>query len=457
MAEVCILGTGYVGLVTGVGLAHLGHQVVCVDIDEKKIDTLSAGRLPFYEDGLLELVQNGIYNGRLSFTTSLSKGLRKADYVFVAVATPPKESGEPDLSQLFSAVEEIAELSNGQLVVIIKSTVPVGCFKELGTILSQEELTLVCCPEFLAEGAAVQDFFHPSRTIVGADDEKVARQVVALFDGVTGPRIYCDIETAQLIKYASNSFLASRIAFINELSRMCEYFGVDVRNVESGILLDPRFGNTYLQSGIGFAGPCLPKDLAALVHTAKTVGHDAIVCKAIEAQNQQQLDHAVKQICSLVETGDKIAVFGISFKAGTSDVRNSFSVEIIKRLEARGYNVVASDPVANDYAADYLKQLGIQVMENPWSTARGSAAQIFLTGWPQYRALDMNRLFKVVKSPRIFDGPGIFDQKVVEEIGFQYLGIGRVGTSRRLVIVEKKNKFTEMAVGGVKRVKYFVV
>lgn len=439
MKRICMVGTGYVGLVTGAGLAKLGHHVTCVDIDPKRIQGLLNGHIPFFEKDLPQLVHDGVYADRLHFTTSLKEGLEEARYVIIAVATPQAISGEPDMSQVYAVLDQIPALAPHSLKIIVKSTVPVACFKELHTRLGriktpEKKFDLVSCPEFLAEGTAVFDFFNPTRTIVGATSEAIAREVGALFEGVSGPRIYTGAETAQIIKYASNSFLASRIAFINEIARICELFSVDVHQVERVMLLDPRFGKGYLTAGIGFGGACLPKDLAALIHTARTAGYEPLVCNSIALQNEQQIEHVVNHICTLAQPGNTVAIFGISFKAGTSDVRNSLAVKIATMLTEKDRLVVVNDPQALDFARPLLEKRGITCCENPWQTASGSDVQAFLTAWPEYKQMDLKRLSQTVRKPQIFDGSGLFDPVQVQKEGFAYVGIGRVGVAQCIVI-----------------------
>ncbi|MBU2214259.1 UDP-glucose/GDP-mannose dehydrogenase family protein [Patescibacteria group bacterium] len=437
--NICMVGTGYVGLVTGAGLAKLGHTVTCVDIDAEKITGLQEGQIPFYEEDLPKLVSDGIYAGRLRFTTNLEEGTSNAQFVFVAVATPQSKDGEPDLSQLFTAVDDLSNLIMEGTTIVVKSTVPIGCFDDLNATIQSKGLDpshyeLVACPEFLAEGSAVHDFFHPTRTIVGAECEKAARKVIALFDGVSGPRVITNIATAQMIKYASNSFLASRIAFINNVALLAEQHGVDIHHVEQGMLLDARFGNSYLRAGIGYGGPCLSKDLAALIHTAKIAGIEAIALSSIAAQNSQQLQHTINMLCDLATKGETVAIFGLSFKQGTSDVRSSLSLKIIHALTERGRLVVATDPEAIEYARPLLEIDGVTIKENPWHAAAGSHVQAFLANWSQYQQLDLGLLHDTVARPCIFDGPGLFDPTMVAEAGFSYRGIGRIDPNRLMIV-----------------------
>jgi len=438
---VCIVGTGYVGLVTGAGLAKLGHSVMCVDNNHAKIDGLKHGVMPFFEADLVGLVQEGVYEGRLDFTTSFDDGIRDAQFVIVAVATPQMSSGDPDLSQLKVVITDLRQIAKQHLTVIVKSTVPIGAFKMIREMLKtqtagQSSLALVACPEFLVEGTAVWDFFHPTRTIFGADTEQEARNVGVLFESIPGPRIYTTVETAVLIKYASNSFLASRIAFINEIAQIAERHGVDVHDVSRGILLDERFGKGYLTAGMGFGGACLPKDLAALTYTALQAGIlHPILCEAITHQNSVQFTHSIELIESVLKGGNRrITVFGVSFKAGTSDVRSSIPVRVAKTLRDRGHTVIVTDPAALDFAHEELTNLGLICEANPWVAAKDSEAQLFLTGWPEYRLLDLRRLKQVVTRAAIFDGPGVLDPDSVRSAGFTYVGVGRINSSGHMRI-----------------------
>lgn len=440
--RICIVGSGYVGLVTGAGLAKLGHTVVCVDINEAKIDNLRRGKISFYEQDLPQLVQEGISEERLLFTTDLAEGLRHTRYVIMAVDTPRGEEGGPDLTQVFQVVDQLGGLISEPIILIVKSTVPIGVFDKISARLAAHELQegrdyeLVSCPEFLAEGSAVKDFFHPTRTVVGARERGIAREVANLFYLVTGPRVFTDPKTAQLIKYASNSLLASRVAFINEIARVCEEVGVDVHDVARGVLLDARFGHGYLRAGIGFGGPCLPKDLAALAHTARQSGHTPVVCEAIALQNADQIRHTVERIASLLPQGGKAAVLGLAFKPGTSDVRNALSVPIVEGLVEKGFAVTATDPWAVGEVSSTLEASGVRCVDSVAEAVRGSDVQVFLTPWPEYVKLDFHELRGLVAAPSVFDGPGMFDPETVIQAGFQYSGIGRLNVRPNLAIEE---------------------
>jgi len=427
MSKVCMVGTGYVGVVTGAGLASIGHDVVGVDIVEEKIKKLQRGRAPFHERGLNELLRKGIRENRLHFTTKIQEGLRGCKYAIVAVPTPANRDGSPDLKFVYSVLDDIAKHAHNGLRIIVKSTVPVGCFADLRKRLKEHGKTyeLVSNPEFLAEGTAVKDFLEPSRTIVGARTRPIARSVDRLYKDIPGPHMLTTPETAQFIKYVSNVMLALRVSFINLIAVLCERFpGVDVLEVSKGVLMDPRAGKGYLLPGVGYSGACLPKDLEALIYSALQVGVDIGFLRAIHTQNTQQLHRVVGKICKMVPRGGKVAAFGLAFKAGTSDVRYSRPMEIIRELAVRDRIVVGTDPVAvNDEARRELP--GIELTRDPYKAAAVADCIAILTGWPQYSHMRLSRLAQVVASKQLFDGPGIFDPRKVIAAGFSYSGIGR--------------------------------
>lgn len=429
--QICVVGAGHVGLVTAAGLAKLGHRVTCVDISLQLIALLGEGIIPFHEAGLPELVAEGLHDGRLTFTCSLVDALEHAKYVFVAVATPRGRDSAPDLSQIHQVLTDLAEALRQPAIIIIKSSVPPQLFPELRDLLERRlvegrDFELVFCPEFLAEGSAVRDFFHPARTIVGAEREQTAHRVGRLFADIGGKTIYTTPASAALMKFASNAFLASRVAFINEIAALCERLSVDVQHVSEALLLDPRLGDGYLDAGIGFSGPCLSKDLSALCHSGAVAGERMPLCDAIARQNDEHLQRIVGILTVMCPAGGTITIFGLSFKAGTSDVRNSRSMELIGALAAKGYTVVATDPEALEPASAVLGDLDISLIRDPIEAARGSDLQAFMVPWPVYQTIDLARVRGVVRVPRIFDGPRVFSLGQAQSFGFEYRGIGRV-------------------------------
>ena len=426
--DVSIFGAGYVGLVTGCGLARLGHRVTLFDVDHAKIAQLQTGQAPFYEPGLADLLVEGISAGKLIFTTDKTAAIVNHRYIFIAVPTPMTPGGEANLSHLYGAVADIAAAAREETLVIVKSTIPVGSFSDLSKRFlggDGELIKLVSNPEFVAEGNAVTDFFKPFRTVIGATREDIAREVGALFAGLPGKFIYTDPNTAQMIKYGSNALLATRVAFINELSQICERLGADIADVSRALLMDPRLGSGYLSAGIGFAGPCLPKDIAALQATATSVGLKVPLISSVLAQNASHLAAVTRRITELLDGGGVVAVFGTSFKPNTDDVRNSFCIPIIEALAGIAGVVKVTDPRSLEGAKTLVTRPNIRFYSNPHECAEGSDMQVFLTPWPGYKALDLKQLKNVVRRPFIFDAMQTIDFASARAVGFQYEGIGR--------------------------------
>jgi UDPglucose 6-dehydrogenase len=427
--DVSIFGAGYVGLVTGCGLAKLGHRVTLFDVDHAKIARLQSGEPPFYEPGLADLLVEGISAGKLIFTTDKIAAIVNHRYIFIAVPTPMTASGEANLSYLHQAVADITSAATAETLVIVKSTIPVGSFNELSRRFLNGDgalVQLVSNPEFVAEGNAVTDFFKPFRTVIGAAREEVAREVGALFSGLPGHFIYTDPNTAQMIKYGSNALLATRVAFINELSQICERLGADIADVSRAMLMDPRLGSGYLNAGIGFAGPCLPKDIAALQATATAVGLKVPLISSVFAQNVSHLAAVTQRLTKLLSKSGVVAVFGTSFKPNTDDVRNSFCIPIIEALAGAAGVVKVTDPRSLQGAKALLSASNIHYYSNPLDCAAGSDMQVFLTPWNGYKALDLGQLKKVVRLPFIFDAMQTIGFAQARAVGFRYEGIGRL-------------------------------
>ncbi len=423
-----IFGAGYVGLVTGCGLAKLGHRVTIFDVNAEKIAKLKNGQCPFYEPGLADLLVEGISAGKLLFTNEASDAIANHRYIFVAVPTPMMPSGEADLSYLRKAISDISSKVHDETIVIVKSTIPVGSFSQLSQYLSPSEsalVKLVSNPEFVAEGNAVTDFFRPFRTVIGAAEESTAREVGRLFHGLPGKFIYTDPNTAQMIKYGSNALLAARVAYINELSQICEQLGVDITDVSRALLMDPRLGSGYLNAGIGFAGPCLPKDIAALRATATSVGLDVPLIGSVSSQNSTHLAKVTRRIAGLLSSGGVASVFGLSFKPNTDDVRNSFCLSIVQALAETAEIVKVTDPRCLEGAQGLLHGKNVHFFSDPLECAAGSDLQVFLTPWPGYKALDLHRLRQLVRRPHIFDAMQTIDFRAARAVGFSYEGIGR--------------------------------
>ena len=425
---VSMFGAGYVGLVTGCGLARLGHRVTIFDIDAAKIAKLRDGQCPFYEPGLSDLLVEGISAGKLLFTAEPAQAVADHRYIFVAVPTPMMPSGGADLSHLHEALGEITSRARAETLVVVKSTIPVGSFAQLSQRFSKRErglVHLVSNPEFVAEGNAVGDFFKPFRTVIGADREGLAREVGSLFAGLPGRFIYTDPNTAQMIKYGSNALLATRVAFINELAQVSERLGVDIADVSRAILMDPRLGSGYLNAGIGFAGPCLPKDIAALEATATDAGLTVPLITSVSEQNNAHLATVIRRIETLLSGGSVAAVFGLSFKPNTDDVRNSFSLQVVRALARSADVVKVTDPRSLEGARELLAEDNVAFFADPLLCATGSDLQVFLTPWPGYKALDLRQLRALVRRPLIFDAMQTVDTQAARAQGFTYEGVGR--------------------------------
>lgn len=428
---IAIIGTGFVGLTTGAGLSELGNKVICVDIDERKINSLSNGYVPIYEEGLSELVERNKKLARLTFTTDITEAVRLSDIIFICVGTPSKENGEVDLSQVISAVEGISTSLNSYKIIAIKSTVPVGTLELIESILSKEnklkgrDYDLAVVPEFLREGKAVYDFFNPTRIVIGAEKEDVSKILAEIFLPLNAPVVYTTPITAQLIKYASNAFLAARISFINEIANICDHIGINVKDVIEGMKYDKRIGGHYLSPGIGFGGPCLIKDLNGLIKMAENYGYQPNYLKSILEKNDHQVSYILGKLKRLLGSfnGDTyIGVLGLTFKPDTNDVRNSLSIKIIREIRTSGAKVKAYDPKGLEEAKKYIS--GILFCDNLYETADNSNALLILTAWNEFKEMDLERIRYSMKSPIIIDGVNVLDPVKVRQFGFIYEGVG---------------------------------
>lgn len=425
MANICVIGTGYVGLSCGSCLSSLGHSVICVDIDQVKVDMLNSGQIPIMEAGLDEIVQRGIANETLSFTTDLSQGLKFAEFVFLCLATPQSEDGSADLSILMSAVEAISPLVKFGAVVITKSTVPIGTFIEVERVLNRTDVSVASNPEFVREGSAVYDFLHPDRIVIGSGDAEVAHRVATIFNALDSPLLITDSASAEAIKHASNSFLAVKLSYINAIAIICELYGADVLDVARGIGLDSRIGSGFLTPGPGWGGSCFPKDTSALLHMAHTIGYEFAILREAIAVNQAVQDRIVEKVCNSITgniRGKKIAVWGLTFKANTDDVRDSPSVKIVSRLMALGANVSCYDPA--------LKIIPLSIDQAHLAiSAEDSCVKaellIVLTEWPQFAMVQPNQISPKMASKQIIDCRNILDKHQWIDAGFSYQGLGR--------------------------------
>jgi UDPglucose 6-dehydrogenase len=431
--HIAVIGTGYVGLVTGACFAEFGVDVTCVDIDADKIARLSAGEMPIYEPGLEQLVTKDMQSGRLRFTTDIKQAVEQALVIFLAVGTPPKSDGSPDLSFVEAAATSVAEDMNGYKVIVTKSTVPIGTGEWLRKLIREKQKSrlnfgIVSNPEFLREGAAINDFMRPDRVVIGSRDEEaiaIMRDLYRPLYLIEAPFVITSLEAAELTKYAANAFLATKISFINEIASMCESIGCDVHDVARAIGMDRRIGNKFLHAGPGFGGSCFPKDTQALASVARQFGRDSLIVDAVIEVNRKQRQAMVPKIEKLVGElkGKTIAILGLAFKPETDDMREAPAIDIIKGLLERGANVVAYDPVAMGEAAKVLPE--VKFVEDEYAAVTGTEALVFVTEWNQFRALDMKRIHDLMKSPRIADLRNIYQPEDMRELGFEYVGVGR--------------------------------
>ena len=430
--NICMFGVGYVGLVTGTCLAESGNDVVCVDIDEKKISMLKRGKVPIYEPGLEALIKRNVKEKRLTFTTDVAKGVKYSTIIFIAVGTPPKRDGSSDLSQVFAVARTIGRSINGYKIVVTKSTVPVGTSEKVKGIIARETdhpFGIASNPEFLKEGAAIEDFMKPDRIILGTEDPEVAEVMKELYDPFvrTGnPMITMDIRSAEMTKYAANAMLATRISFMNELANLCEAAGADINAVRAGVGSDPRIGPSFLFPGVGYGGSCFPKDVQAMIKTAEEHNHNLKILPAVEETNKKQKELLAQKIIKRFKKnlkGKTIAVWGLSFKPNTDDMREAPSITIIKALLKRGATIKAYDPVALESTKAILGN-SISYSKDNYAILKGADALALITEWNEFRRPNFEKMLKLMRSPIIFDGRNIYSPRKIREMGFEYYGIG---------------------------------
>ena len=429
--NICVVGTGYVGLVTGAVFADLGNDVVCVDKDRDKVAALKAGRMPIYEPGLEEMVARNAGDSRLSFTSDLGAGVRHADVVFIAVGTPPKDTGETDLSQVEAVAAEIGRSMDRYKVVVNKSTVPVGTGELVREVIARHqarpiEFDVVSNPEFLREGSAIEDTLRPDRIVIGAPTQHVAMRLVELYAPLERPMIITDLPSAEVIKYASNAFLAAKISFINAISNICEAAGADVSQVMKGMGLDPRIGGAFLQAGLGYGGSCFPKDVDSLIHTAGQLGYDFKLLRSVVEINRERAAHLVETVTkALGPLEDKtVAVLGLAFKPNTDDMREAKSIEVVGLLHGAGAQIRAYDPAAMDNARELLPA-AVTFSASPYEAAEGAHAVVLVTEWNEFRYLNLERLRGLLKRPLICDGRNLWEPERMRRLGFEYHSVGR--------------------------------
>ncbi|HOO73497.1 MAG TPA: UDP-glucose/GDP-mannose dehydrogenase family protein [Spirochaetota bacterium] len=439
--RIAVVGSGYVGLVTGTCFADMGNDVWCIDIDQKKIENLKNGNIPIYEPGLEELVKKNYADGRLRFTTDIKEGISEALFVFIAVGTPPEEDGSADLQHVIQVARDIGSVMEKYLIIIDKSTVPVGTAEKVRAAVKAEldkrgrndlEFDVVSNPEFLKEGDAIEDFLRPDRVIIGTDNVRTGELMRELYSAFVrqGDRVLVmDIPSAEMTKYAANAMLATRISFMNELSYLCEKTGADIESVRHGIGSDSRIGRSFLYAGVGYGGSCFPKDVKALIHTSKQLGHNLKILTAVEDVNKWQRERFVEKV--LERFGDKIkgmkfAVWGLAFKPNTDDMREAPSIDIINSLRKKGASFRAYDPIAIETARAIIGDEAVSYEKKNYDVLEGSDALFIVTEWHHFRKPDFEKMKSLLKNPVIFDGRNLYEPSRMKELGFEYYCIGRI-------------------------------
>jgi len=430
-----VVGTGYVGLVSGACLADFGNNVICVDSDAGKVERLKALELPFFEPGLPEMVQRNVNEGRLHFTTDLPSAVRDSDVVFITVGTPPRKDGSADTSAIYAVAKTVAQNLNGYTLVVQKSTAPVGTARHLHGFMKKfakrgAEYDVASNPEFLREGSAIETFMRPDRVIIGAETKKSQELLKKLHDPLfllETPMVLTTLETAELIKYASNCFLATKISFINEISNVCEALGADVQVVAKGIGMDRRIGSKFLHAGPGYGGSCFPKDTHALASFARAAGERVGIVEAAITANERQMQRMVDKVVAAVGSprGKRVAVLGLAFKPNTDDMRAAPSLTIVPGLIKRGFKVVAFDPVAMPKAEPLPELKGVTMAADALDAARGAHALVLITEWNEFRTLDLKKLKRVMKKPVLCDLRNIYTRDEVESAGWTHVGVGK--------------------------------
>src|SRR5574341_1342339 len=435
MRNVCVVGVGYVGLVTGTCFADLGNRVVALDISEERIENLKRGIMPIYEPGLEEMVRRNMSAGRLSFTASYAEALRDAEFAFIAVGTPEGVDGEADLQYVRQAAISIAQNMANHLIVVNKSTVPVGTGDWVADIIRQNQprpipFSVVSCPEFLREGSAISDFMNPHRTVLGSLDREAANEVADLHLPLRAPIIGTDLRTAEMIKYASNAFLATKISFINEIAAICEALGADVKEVAAGVGYDPRIGRHFLDAGLGYGGSCFPKDVKALAYMATVQGKHPQLLQQVMEINKYQRRRLVLKVRELLVNlnGKVVGLLGLAFKPNTDDMRDAPSIEIARALQAEGAQVKGYDPVSMMVAGRVMPN--VKLCEDPYEVAESADALVVCTEWNEFKQLDLARVKRAMHQPVVVDGRNIYDPALMERMGFCYWGVGRGQNSK---------------------------
>ncbi|MBR6460369.1 MAG: UDP-glucose/GDP-mannose dehydrogenase family protein [Verrucomicrobia bacterium] len=428
--KICIIGTGYVGLVTGTCFAEIGHDVICVDNAPEKVKMLNSGQMPIFEPGLEEMVKRNAAAGRLKFTSSTKEGVEKSDVVFIAVPTPPQPDGSVDLSFMEKVSREIAEVLTRYKVIVDKSTVPVRTGEKVAETIkryckSKVEFDVVSNPEFLREGFAVDDFLHPDRIVLGVQNQRPVHALKEIYAPIKAPVVVTDINSAELIKHASNSFLALKISYINAVSVICEEAGANVEEVAAGMGMDKRIGRSFLNASLGFGGSCFPKDLSAFIKISEQLGYDFGLLREVQKINTLQMERFVRKMADTlwVIKEKKIGVLGLAFKQNTDDIRMSPAIALCQRLRKEGAHLRVYDPKAMEKAKTVLKE--VTFVDDMNKVPEGCDALVIATEWPQFKELDLDNARKVMTHPILFDGRNLFDPAQMEALGFIYKSVGR--------------------------------
>jgi UDPglucose 6-dehydrogenase len=428
--KISIIGSGYVGLVTGACFAELGNTVICADNDQKKIANLKKGISPIYEPGLEELITNNVKAKRLTFTSKIRDAVRNSEIIFIAVGTPPQENGEADLTGIENVAHNIAKNMPGYRLIVEKSTVPVETGEwvkhTISTyVKSNIKFDVASNPEFLREGSAISDFMHPDRIVIGVESKQAKDLLVNLYKPLGAPIVVTNIKSAELIKHASNAFLATKISFANAISQICDKVGADVSEVAQGMGLDKRIGRSFLNAGIGYGGSCFPKDLDAFIHISDKIGYNFELLKEVRSINEEQKKFVLKKIKNVlwIIKDKTIGVLGLSFKPDTDDIRNAPAMELIKALQAEGAKIKVYDPQAMKKARDVLN--GVTFCKDPYQVCKASDCLLVVTEWNEFKELDFLRVKKLLKRPLIIDGRNMYEPQKLKEAGFTYVGVGR--------------------------------
>lgn len=427
--RITIIGTGYVGLVTGTCLAHIGHSVIGVNRHPQKSSQLNQGKIPIYEPGLERILAGARRNGKIRFTTDLGQAVQSSDIVIIAVGTPSRRDGSADLQQVRQVAVQIGQALRKYAVIINKSTVPVGTARIVGALVKKHfrgKFDVVSCPEFLREGSAVRDFLRPDRIIIGSESSRATQAVLQVFRNIPGKKVITNIETAEMIKYASNAFLATKISFINEIANVCDRVGADVEQVALGMGLDPRIGQAFLRAGMGYGGSCFPKDVRALNTIAGTKGYNFRLLKSVIEVNNRQKNILLKKVKKNLKNirGKKIAVLGLAFKGNTDDIRESAAIDIVRLLQSAGAQISVYDPAAMPNARAVLDGT-VKYANNSYQAVVKTDAVIIASEWEQFKKLDWSRLRQSMRGNLIVDGKNLLNRSILERLGFRYVAMGK--------------------------------